>query len=180
MRLFQRIIFLFLAVVFFVSLTGCDYAAYKTYYFNEEDYTDIWNLSGFSYRRTDTGLIFPIEIDGYDTKSFYCRYDEQIPLGEGIQIYLEISLPDKQDLTEELSRIVPMTIKCDEYFNSVSLDAYAVSLGENGFWEYVLADQEALKVYFIYLQDVPIEEIEFSHNFLPESYSRYSELPLRE
>ncbi|MBQ6831654.1 MAG: hypothetical protein IJO28_03360 [Oscillospiraceae bacterium] len=174
MKKIRNILLILILSVMFLCFTGCDYIAYKNYY-TIDDYTEIWDLTGFDYKYIDLDFIFPAEIENYEVTDFFCRHDEQLPLIEGHQILLEVQFPDEEALAGELERIIPMTTQCSEHFKNSSLDAYAVSLGEViedgwSFFEYALVDKNNYKVYFVYLQDLPKKEIEFSHTLLPDDY----------
>lgn len=177
MKKIRNILLILILSVMFLCFTGCDYIAYKDYY-TIDDYAEIWDLTGFEYKRIDLDLIFPAEIEDYEVTDFFCRYDQQLPLGEGFQILLEVQFPDEEALAGELERIKPMTTQCSEHFKNSSLDAYAVSLGEHWVYEYALVDKNNYKVYFVYLQYLPKKEIEFSHTLLPDAYSIDLEIPL--
>ena len=67
-------------------LTGCSYSAYIDYY-DIKDYNSIWELTGFRHGYDNTSLLFPENIDDLEVVDFFCRYDQQLPLGEGIQVF---------------------------------------------------------------------------------------------
>ena len=156
--------------------TGCSYAAYKDYYSDVDDYEDIWDLTGFRHREVGISPFFPQSINDLNVREFFCRYDQQIPLGEGVQLFLEIQYTDELIFNEELERIKSMSFNCDEFFEESQLSAYATSLGANGSTEYALIDKEQLVIYYIYLQYLPKDEIEFDLKYVPIGYTDYEEI----
>lgn len=107
-----------------------------------------------------------------EVEKFYCRYDEQLPLGEGIQILLEI-VYDDLSFKAELNRISEIALENKENFADSDLLAYYIQLGENGCWEYVLIDEEEQIVNYVFLYNLPEKEIEFEKTFLPNNYVDY-------
>ena len=177
MRKLRNVLLILIVIVLTAACAGCDYISYKDYY-TIENYAEIWDLSGLAFQRVDSHFLFPQKIEDYDVANFLCRYDQQLPLGEGVQILLEVQFEDEEALTAEQNRIAAIATVCTEHFQASLLEAYAISLGENLFYEYALVDKDQNKIYFIYLQDIPKKEIEFPHSLLPDSYSRYLEIPL--
>ena len=165
---------LFVGILFLFS--GCFYIADKDYYTDASDYLNIWQLSGFRHGDDGSPPLFPKSIDELNIKSFYCRYDQQLPLGEGFQIFLNIQYDDKNLFDSELERIVSLSFDCSEYFEQSAFSAYATCLGKNFSFIYALADSEQQTIYYIYLQNLPKNEIEFSHQFLPNGYMGYGEI----
>lgn len=161
-----------IAVLLILVLSGCAYSAEKTYYRETDDYDEIWKLTGFRHGYDDKSPLFPDEIDDLEVKNFYCRYDEQLPLGEGVQIFLEIAYDDIS-FDSEQKRISKMTVEDKENFTDSRCSAYSLQMGENGCWEYALTDNGQNIVYYIFLYNLPEEEIEMDKNFLPENYVDY-------
>ena len=171
----RKYILLTLLIISLLISSGCSYVAYKDYYTNPSEYNEIWALTGLNYIFEDDAHIFPTSISNLDIEEFYCRYDQQLPLGEGIQIFLHIKY-DKEAYDREVSRIKSFSVECDELFNETELSFNAKTVCENGVSEYVAFDTQNLSVYYIYLQYMPKDEIEFEHQFLPDNYSGYGEL----
>lgn len=109
----KRVLLIVVLIICFVS--GCGYSAHKKYYNEIADYQKIWELSGFRHGYEDKSPLFPIEIDDLEVEKFYCRYDEQLPLGEGIQILLEI-VYDDLSFKAELNRISEIALENKENF----------------------------------------------------------------
>lgn len=156
-----------------VLFSGCKYTAYKTYYGDISDYSEIWSLNGFFYEgyNSESSSFFPQKLDGLDVKDFYCRYDEQLPLGEGIQVFLHIKYKDDTSFNDESERLSTMSIDCNKYFEKTGLTAYATHIGVSGSSEYALVNPEKQEILYIYLKDLPTEEIEFDNAFLPKGYN---------
>ena len=166
----KRILLLVVLIIFFVS--GCGYSAHKKYYNEISDYQKIWELSGFRHGYEDKSPLFPIEIADLNVKTFYCRYDEQLPVGEGVQILLEIGY---DDLTykSDLNRISEISVENKENFTDNEFLVYYIQLGKNGCWEYALINEEEQTVNYIFLYNLPKKEIEFEKTFLPNNYVDY-------
>ncbi|MBE5921208.1 MAG: hypothetical protein E7269_00395 [Lachnospiraceae bacterium] len=166
------VIRLALAISTIVLIAGCSYVSYKEYYSATEQYSEIWKLAGFRYSTFEDGsFFFPKEIENLEVKDFYCRYDEQIPLGEGIQVFLGIQYTDEKIFNDELERILTVAFNCNEYFEKAGFSAYATRLGDDYSYEYALLDKEQQVIYYIYLQSLPKDEVEFDHSFLPIGYT---------
>lgn len=158
--------------------TGCSYVAYQDYYTNTDDYTEIWYLTGFRHGEEGISPFFPQSIDNLNVKTFSCRYDQQLPLGEGVQLFLEVQYADDILFNEEIERIETMSFECDQFFEESQLSAYATHLGENDSSEYALIDKEQRIIYYIYLKDLPKDEIEFDMRYVPDGYMEYGEVNL--
>ena len=87
--MFKKITAIILAAIIILSFSGCSYIAYKDYYI-KEDYLNIWELEGVRYDAEGISPLFPESIENSDVQEFLCRHDQQLPLGEGIQILLKI------------------------------------------------------------------------------------------
>lgn len=169
----KKVVGIFWGIFFLLlSFSGC-YPSYKTYYTNVSDYSEIFKLQGYILSCYEIKSIFPDSISGLDVKNFYCRYDEQLPLGEGFQVLLEIKYNDKDLFNEEINRISSIAFDCSENFKKCNFKAYATHLLKKGFSEYSLVDNNNHIIYYIYLQYLPEEEIEFDNNLLPENYTDY-------
>jgi len=152
-------------------LTGC-YIAFKDYY-HEEDYREIWELTGFRHGYEGVSPFFPERIDNLEVKDFLCRYDQQIPLGEGVQLFMKIQYIDKMIFDKEYDKIRSMAFDCNDFFEVDDLSAYAVRLGEEWSTEYALIDEEQQIIYYIFLYSVPKSQIRFNHRLLPAGYEDY-------
>ncbi len=148
-------------------LSGCSYVAYKDYFSSADSYDDIWQLSGFSQEYCESTPLFPNNINELNVNDLFCRYDQQILLGEGFQILLEVQYDDNNLYNSELSRISELAFECNEYFDNEKYNAFATQLDANLYYEYVLIDRKESKLYYIYLQNIPKEEIEINNEFLP-------------
>ena len=166
----KKYIFILLMMCLLISSSSCSYISYKDYYTNPDDYQKIWSLTGFSYDFDGVSGIFPDTIDGLNVESFFCRYDQQLPLGEGVQLVLQINY-DEGSYEREVDRIELLSYECDDFFSETELLFYAKRLCENGVSEYVAFDAQNLSIYYIYLQYIPKDEIEFEHRLLPDDYS---------
>ena len=169
---------LFVAL-FIVSFSSCSYVSYKDYYTNPYDYEKIWSLSGFGYDFEGVSEIFPRDIGGLNVKKFFCRYDQQLPLGEGVQLVLQINY-DEDSYEKECNRIKPISYECNDFFSEIDLSFYAKRLCEAGISEYVAFDKQNFCVYYIYLQHIPKSEIEFDYRLLPDRYSGYGEFNINQ
>lgn len=166
-----------LAISMLLIFSACSYSAHKEYYSNVDNYAEIWDLTGFHHGYEDGfSRFFPETLEGFAVKDFYCRYDQQLPLGEGVQVFLKIQFSDEDMFQAELDRMKALSSRCDEYFEESNLDAYATRLGEDFLSEYALVDNEQLVVHYIFLQNLPKNEIEFDHQFLPIGYTGYGEI----
>ena len=76
----------------------------------------------------------------------------------------------------ELERLALLASECSAYFEESKLISYATHLGKNYSSEYALADEQELVIYYIYLQSLPREEVEFDHDLLPTGYTGYGEI----
>ncbi len=158
-------------------LSGCNsYTAYKDYYTDVESYSEIWELAGFYRGSEEKSPLFPQTIDGLDVIDFSCRYDEQLPLGEGVQLLLSVRYEDEAAFDNELDRIASLTDSCDETFGKSAFDAYALRLGEELASEYCLVDVKNQTVHYVYLKNLPLTEIEFDYSFVPDGYSGYGDI----
>lgn len=156
-------------------LAGCSsYNAYQDYYTNPADYSEIWALSGFYRGDTDRSPLFPESLDGLNVITFFCRYDQQLPLGEGVQLLLEIQYDDPLVFDREVDRLMGLTFSCPDVFDN--LEGYALRLGENLASEFCLVDREKQIVSYVYLKNIPREQVKFDHRYIPEGYEGYGEV----
>ena len=167
----KKLIPIFLA--FF--LVGChSYSAYKDYYTDPADYSQIWSLSGFYRGDEEISPLFPHRIDTLNVTTFFCRYDQQLPLGEGVQLLLEIQYSDPYAFAQEVDRLTALTFPCPDAFDD--LEGCALQLGENLASEYCLIDRKQQTISYVYLNNIPREQVEFDHRYIPKGYSGYGEM----
>ncbi len=166
--MFKKFSAVILVVIIALSFSGCSYIAYKDYY-TKEDYLNIWELEGVRYDAEGISPLFPESIEDLDVQEFFCKHDQQLPLGEGIQILLKIHY-DTDLFVSEKERISSITEECTDSFNNPDFTAYSTQICNEGVSEYVLINNEAQTIYYIYLQDIPKKEIESDHKLLPEEY----------
>lgn len=163
-------------IIILLTFSSCSYPAYKHYYTDTNDYSKIWELAGFNHGYEDISLFFPEKLENLNVKDFYCRYDEQLPLGEGTQVFLKIHYNDISSFNSEKDRIISLSSNCNEYFEQSNYKAYATRLGDDGSSEYALIDETQQIIYYIFLQDLPKEQIEFDHRLLPTGYTEYGDI----
>lgn len=167
----KRLIPVFLV---FVLLCGChSYTAYKDYYTDPAEYSQIWELSGFYRGEEERSPIFPERLDALNVITFFCRYDQQLPLGEGIQLLLEIQYPDARAFAAEVDRLTALTVPCSDAFDD--LEAYALRLGENLTSEFCLINKAEQTIGYVYLYNLPREQVEIDQRYIPRGYSGYGE-----
>ena len=160
-----------------INLSAC---SYKTY-FSEENYSEVWECSGFNpirYNLYEESKLFPESIDGINVEEFYAKYDEQIPSGEGFQILLSIKYDDKSEFDKEVERIALNSIECSEQFENLDFDffAYATILGWEDSMEYSIINNDDQIVHYIYVQCTEKQEIEFEQDLLPTNYSELDDM----
>lgn len=171
----KKIVIIFVMLIGILTLSSC---SFRKYYYNISDYSEIWKLSGFRHGYDDQSTFFPDNIEEMDIKNFFCRYDENLPLGESIQICLEIHFENENLFDSEVQRISEVSFECSEKFKRSQYTAYATRLGdydefENSIrnsYEYALIDQDQNTIYYIYLQSLDINKVGFEHNLLPDDY----------
>ena len=163
-----------LLVIIICCLAGCGYSAYKKYYNETDDYNEIWNLTGFHHGYEDKSPLFPEKIDGLGVSEFHCRYDEQLPLGEGVQIFLKVNY-DSDSFETELKRISDVATENTTEFTNDEFSAYAVRLGDDGCYEYALTNKTEKTVCYIFIYGLPEKEIEIEKAFLPNNYIDYGD-----
>lgn len=170
----KKLLSILCLLILIFCFSGCSYNAYKDYYYIE-NYSELWDLEGLQLINGENQTLFPKETENLNIKNFYCRYDQQIPLGEGVQIFLEVCY-NESDFSIEKDRIISITKECDDYFINSNLNAYSLYLGEDNSSQYVLIDYNTNTIYYIHLQDLPKEEIEIDEKFLPDNYIGYGEI----
>lgn len=154
-----------------ISLSGC---SYKTY-FDENNYSEVWECSGFNPRLYDlyeTSSLFPESIDELNVEKFYARYDEQLPLGEGFQILLSVKYENKSEFNMETERIASVSTECSEQFENLDFNfsAYGTILGWEDSMEYAVINKDDQVIHYVYVQCTEKQEIEFEHDLLPINY----------
>lgn len=168
----KKLIPMFLAILL---LAGChSYHAYQDYYTDPADYPQIWNLSGFYRGDTEISPLFPQTLDLLEVTAFFCRYDQQLPLGEGVQLLLEIQYPDEQAFAAEVDRLTALTFPCPDAFGG--LEAHALRLGEALTSEFCLIHRAEQTVSYVYLKNIPREQVEIDQRYIPQGYSGYGEM----
>lgn len=160
-------------ILFF--LTGCAYTAHKKYISDVKEYAKIREMTGLHHGQGQLLPLFPQSLNQLTVKQFFCRYDEQLPLGEGIQIFLEIEYREP-DFYEEVDRIASLATQSNDLFSNNGCDIYARELGIDNISEYACIDLEERFIRYIFLQDIPKAEIEFDKEWLPMGYSGYGEI----
>ena len=165
-------------LIIMITFIGCKYSAYTDYYTNVEDYEEIWSLPDFQhgYDYGEVSDFFPESLDDLNVYELFCRYDRRRPLGEGIQIYLEIYYEDAEVFATEVERISQMGFECNEQFDDTDFLAYATKLGKDYDSEYALIDEEEQIIYYIYLGGMSEEEIELDEQFIPNGYYDWGEV----
>lgn len=164
--------FLLYIFILCVCICGCQYAAYKTTYTDVKDYSQIWSLTGFHHGYDKQSPLFPNELDNLQIVRFYCRYDEQLPLGEGVQVFLKVKY-DEAFFAEEFQRILTIAQPDVTNFTITKWSAYSVRLGEDGCWEYALLNEESKEIYYCFIYNLPQTEIEIDDAVLPNNYVDY-------
>lgn len=166
----------FLLVLFITVCSGCSYEAYKEYFTEVTSYSEIWELPGMRGGVENGDSIFPRDISGLNVEMFFCRYDEQLPIGEGIQIFVQVRYDDIEGFRNEKQRLQTKYNNCDAYFNVEGYSFKSSNLSESGFLEYAAIYEKEQTVIYVYLQDLPYEEIEFDEKFIPSGYTGYGDL----
>lgn len=168
--------FLPLCLTLAIFFGGCfSYTAYKDYY-GVDDYSRIWTRTGFSYVVGEPTPLFPSSLEGLEVTDFHCRYDQQLPLGEGTQLLLQVHYSDSEVFLEELDRISSLTYDCTDLFEGTGFSAYAIRLGVESTSEYALVEEENQTINYVYLQWLPLEEIELDEKYIPKGYSGNGEI----
>lgn len=101
---------------------------------------------------------------------FFCRYDELIPLGEEIQIYLQIKYENYNKFKVEKERIKSIAFICTDRFDNSKFIPYCVKMGNDYILEYALVNENESEIYYIYINNLSKNEIEFDSKFLPLDY----------
>ena len=142
-----------------------------------DDYPEIWDLTGFVRGHYGgPSPLFPSSIDGLEVTDFHCRYDEQLPLGEGTQLLLQIHYSDQTAFCEEVCRITAIAQECTDLFEGTDFVAYSNKMGVEYASEYVLVEEDSQTINYLYLQSLPIEEIELDEKYIPKGYSDYGDI----
>ena len=157
-------------------LSGCSsYCAYKTYYDSPSDYPAVWELAGLYPGESDRSPLFPEDIRALEVESFFCRYDEQLPLGEGVQMLLHIRY-DETDFVKEVQRIEAQATDRTDAFDCAPFQALALCLGTEDRSEYALIDTRGRSIYYVYLYNLPKDQLEIDPRFLPIGYTGLGEV----
>ena len=167
----SRITILLIGVVgVILCFSGCMTAISRDYYNELEDYETIWSLPGFRHGYEGVSEFFPQSLDGLTVQDYLCRYDQFIPVGEGVQVYLEILYEDENIFMEEVERLSEMGFECTEQFEGTGFLAYATRMGESYDSEYALIDEENNIIYYIYLSYLLKEDVAIDEQFIPRGY----------
>lgn len=166
----------FLLALCIIVCSGCSYEAYKEYFTEVTTYSEIWELPGIRGGVENGDSIFPRDISGLNVETFFCRYDEQLPIGEGIQIFVQVRYDDIEGFRNEKQRLQSKYNNCDAYFNVDGYSFRSSNLSELEFLEYAAINETEQTVIYVYLQDLPYEEIEFDEKFIPNGYTGYGDL----
>lgn len=173
----KKILSLLLAACLLAALVGCNsYHAYKDTYTDPESYPKLWSLAGFYRGEGDRSALFPQSLHGRDVAQFFCRYDQQIPLGEGVQLLIKINYEDPTLFEDEVARIASLATLRNDAFSDSSSEVYAVRICEDLASEYAFVDSSSQVIKYIYLRNIPKDEIEIDHELLPTDYVGYGEL----
>ena len=173
----KKTLLAFLLSCVIIFAVGCNsYSAYKDYYSNVEEYLEIWTLSGFYYGETEMSPLFPSQINELDVEDFFCRYDQQFLLGEGVQLFLKVQYSDKPSFEDEVHRITSLTYSCKNEFNATECEVYALRLGDDLTSEYCFINTITRSVCYVYLKNIPKSEIEIDHKFVPKNYTEYGKV----
>ena len=172
----KRTILCFLLMSILIFGPGCSYAAYVDYYTDTAAYSEIWDLPGMLREPLSDQTLFPCSIHELDVLTYFCRYDQQFPLGEGIQVFLKIRYDDDFSFLAEKKRIESVSYDCDAYFDTEEYSWHAVSLAESDFFEYAAVSRNKPIICYVYLQSLPIGEIEIDQRLIPRGYPDYGEL----
>lgn len=170
----KRIVSIVLLAAVSCMLFSCAYSAYKEYYY-QEDYQSIWELSGvqFASQRDTAPPLFPETIDELQVKDFLCRYDQQLPLGEGIQVCITIEYQDGEAFNAEIERIAMLAFDGEDSFGDSGVTAYVYNLGAGFYYEYALVDEDTHEIKYIYIESLPEDELEIDKKYLPDNYKDY-------
>ena len=165
----KRTLIVFLTLIIALSFTSCGYMAVSTAYYNEtKDYDSVWELAGVEKSESS---VFPESVKGLETEEFFCRYDEQLPLGEGVQIFLRVKYDDT-NYENEINRL--KEIASSEYDDFFEYSSFVSCFGEEySFYEYALSDGEQKEIVYVYINGLPKSEIEIDGKYLPSNYEDY-------
>ena len=157
-------------------LSGClSYPADKEYYNELSDYPNIWELAGFYLGSDEQSPLFPEDISALDVADYFCRYDQLLPLGEGVQLLLHIRY-DEIAFSAETQRIEALTTDRTDAFHCTKLRAQVLYLGTDYMSEYALIDDEDHSIYYIYLSSIPKNQLEIDLDLIPTGYTGYGEI----
>lgn len=162
----------FICVLFilFFFLNCCSCSVSTRYFYDIDDYDEIWELSGYGVKEDGALPIFPSTIKNLNVIDFFCRYDELIPLGEEIQIYLQIKYENYNEFKVEKERIESIAFVCTDRFDNSKFIPYCVKMGNDYTLEYALVNENESEIYYIYINNLSRNEIEFDSKFLPLDY----------
>lgn len=163
-----------LIVLILFSFCGCN-SSYVTYYNEISDYQNIWKLSGFhhSYGYGNISDYFPKDLESLNVVDFFCRYDEYLPLGEGVQLLLTVKYDDEA-FTAEKSRLTNLSFAADDYFEPSKNIKLAKRFDDEDNWEYSFIDDDEQTVTYIILHNVFKESLEIPKEYVPKNYNPYT------
>ena len=164
----KKIVFILLCCI--VIFTGCERISYKNYYNDIQEYEDIWTLEGFQHGYEGPSALFPQTLSDLRVVDYFCRHDQYLPFGEGIQIFLNINYQDKIAFEDEVARIQKLSVNCDESFDLPGFSCFYTNFEDERWYEYALIDTETQNVYYIYLSDISETQIEIDKQYLPKSF----------
>lgn len=117
------------------------------------------------YETLTPPTLFPASTTGLDVTDFFAKFDAKFTQ---MQFKMSVSY-DQTAMEEELSRIeaiVPIEDAAD-----FALPVAITVLGWDGCSEYALIDEPNGIIHYVYLESVQPDDIKFSDEFLPKSYS---------
>lgn len=157
------------------TFSACEYSAIKEYYNDPQRYSEIWELSGVRDPLEEENTIFPKDLSGLGVVTLFCRYDQQYPLGEGVQILLEVKYEDGEDFQKRIDELSQQCFGVDEYFTGVE-KVFAVRFWDDYSMEYAVVNEDEQSISYIYLQSLPKDEIEIDEKFIPIGYCDYGKV----
>ena len=157
----KKYISLFVLVVLFISLCGCNYSEE---YIDIKNYKEIWDMS--EIRVVEESKLFPKSVDNLDVEKFYGKQTVYFPIGTGYELLLTVKY-NKSDFEKELERI-KATGNGSVTKNSFSYDCYATVWNINGVFEYAIIGKDTID--YVYLQLISQGEETVDKKYLPLNY----------
>lgn len=162
-----------------VLFSSCKYSAITKYYNDPQQYVDVWELSGVRDSQEEKNTIFPKNLNDLNTVTFFCRYDQQYPLGEGVQILLEIKYFSDELFQKEFDKLSQQCFCVEDYFIDAD-KVFAVRFGEDDAIEYAMINEAEQLIAYVYIQSLPKDQIELDSKFIPTGYYDYSKVQRKE